>query len=147
MLENLINNLKDQVGNKVLGEANVSPDKLDGIFSVIGDVAQKEVAGQMLSGNLGTVMNLFSNKPNNSSADLLQNNITSGVIGGLISKLGLSQGVANTIASVAIPALINLITKKNSETPDDDPSPLNEIFGGKEGGLGGAVGNILGKIF
>jgi hypothetical protein len=40
-----------------------------------------------------------------------------------------------------------LITKKNSETPDDDPSPLNEIFGGKEGDVGGTVGNILGKIF
>ncbi len=59
------------------------------------------------------------------------------MIANLTSKLGLSPEISKTIAAVAIPALINMITKKNSTTPDDDPSPLNEIFGGAaKGGTG-----------
>lgn len=103
----------------------------------------------MLGGNLSNVMNLFSNQPNNSGANLLQSNISSGVISSLTSKLGLAPGMSKTIAAVAIPALINLITKKNNITPDDDPSPLNELFGSKAKGglLGGVAKGLLGGIF
>ncbi|MDP3445761.1 MAG: hypothetical protein Q8T08_23110 [Ignavibacteria bacterium] len=146
MLDQIMGILKSEVGSQVIKETNVGTDKLDAIFSVIGDVASKEVAGKMLGGDLSSVMNLFSNKSNNSSANSLQNSISTGVVSNLISKLGLSEGIAKTIASLAVPALIGLITKKNSETPDDDASPLTELFGGS-GGVGGAVGNILGKLF
>ncbi len=147
MVESIINALKSEVGEQILGQTDLKSDQLNGVFSVIGDVATREVKDQMLSGNLSDVMNLFSDKPNTASANILQNNILNGVISNLVSKLGLSQGVASTIAAIAIPALMNLITKKNSTTPDDDPSPLNEIFGGKKGGLGGALGGLLGKVF
>jgi len=89
----------------------------------------------MLIGNLSNVMNLFSGQPNSQAANLLQNNITSGVISKLVSKLGLSQGVADTVVSIAIPALINLISRKNSAIPNDNPSPPNEIFKGKKADL------------
>lgn len=146
MLENILNSVKSEVGADIQGQTNLPPDKLDSVFSVVGEVAHKEVAGQMLGGNLSSVMNLFSNKPNDQSADSLQNNITTGTISSLTSKLGLSGDVAKKIAAMVIPSLLKTITKKNSETPDDDPSPLHEIFGG-EGGIGGSIKNILGKVF
>jgi hypothetical protein len=83
----------------------------------------------MLEGGLDTAMNLFSNKPNNSGASLLQSNITQGIVRGLMQKIGLHSSTATTIAGIAVPLLMNLITKKNNETPEDDPSPLNELFG------------------
>lgn len=152
MIETLINSLKSEVGSQIVGQTNLSSGNLDKVFSIIGDVTKKEVTGQLKSGNLSTVMNLFSNKSNNSGANALQNSITTGIVSNLVSKLGLSQQVSNTIAQVAVPALMNLITKKNSETPDDDPSPLNDIFGsitkGSTGNiLGGVAKNILGGLF
>ena len=148
MLENLIGALKSEVGGQILSQTKLPSNNLDKVFSVIGDVTKKEVTGQMLGGGLSNVMNLFSGQANNSGANLLQTNITSGVIGGLVSKLGLSQDISKNIAQIAIPALINLITKKNSATPDDDPSPLNDIFGGSGKGklLGGLAKNLLGKF-
>jgi uncharacterized protein YidB (DUF937 family) len=148
MLENLIGTLKSEIGGQILSQTKLPSNNLDKVFSVIGDVAKKEVTGQMLGGGLSNVMNLFSNQPNNSGANLLQTNITTGVISGLASKLGLSADISKNIAQIAIPALINLITKKNSTTPDDDPSPLNEIFGGagKGGLIGGVAKNLLGKF-
>jgi hypothetical protein len=147
MLDSIIEKLKSEVGGQILRQTNLPSGKLDGVFSIIGDVTKKEVAGQMLGGGLSTVMNLFSNQTNNQSADNLQSRITSGVMGNLVNKLGLSQGLANSIVAMAVPAIIGLITKKNSETPDDDSSPLEAIFGGSGSGLGGDLGGILGKLF
>ena len=149
MLDQLINSLKSEVGGQLSSQTNLPAGSIDKVFSVISDVTKKEVTGQMLGGNLSNVMNLFSNQPNNSGANLLQSNISSGVISSLTSKLGISPEISKTIAAVAIPALINMITNKNSATPDDDPSPLNEIFGGepKGGLLGGIAKGLLGGLF
>lgn len=148
MLEQLINSVKSEVGGQIAGKTNLPSGTIDKVFSVIGDVTKKEVTSQMVGGNLSNVMNLFSDKPNNSQANQIQSNISSGVLSNLTGKLGLSPQIANTITSIAIPALMNMITKKNKTTPDDDPSPLNELFGASEGGLlGGVAKNVLGGLF
>lgn len=132
-----------------MNQTKLPSGTMDKVFSIIGDVTKKEVGQQITGGGVANVMNLFSKQPNNKGADLLQANITNGVVSNLAGKLGLSQDISKTIATMAIPALINMITKKNSETPDDDPSPLNDIFGGIAGK--GAIGDVakcmLGKLF
>jgi len=147
MIEQLITSLKSEVGGQILKQTKLPSGSLDKVFSVIGDVTKKEVTNQMTSGNIGDVMSLFSNKPNNSGANLLQNSIASGVVTNLTKKLGISMEMSDTIAKIAVPALIGLISKKNSATPDDDASPLNELFGNKKSSLtGGLLKNVLGKI-
>ena len=106
-------------------KANQLPD----IFGVIGDTTKKEVKKSMLDGGVGTVMNLFSKKTNNSAANSLQTNISSGIVSGLVQKLGLSSSSASMVAGIALPAIMNMVSKKNSETPEDDPSPINALFG------------------
>lgn len=147
MLDKIIGNLKSEIGGQITSKANVPPDKLDGIFSVLGDVTKREVTGHVTEGGIGNVMNLFSKKQNSSGADQLQSNISSGFISGLVSKLGLSHETSASVAGIAVPAIINMITRKNSETPDDDPSPLHDIFGGLGKGVAGsAVKSVLGKF-
>jgi uncharacterized protein YidB (DUF937 family) len=92
-------------------------------------VAKSKVTGHILRGNLSDVKSLFSKSPNTQGANQLQSNISSGVISDLISKMGLSPELAGNIASTVLPALIEKITNHNSSTPDDDPSPLHDLFG------------------
>ena len=145
MIENLLEGLKDQIGSQILDKTDVSSDQLPGILSIIGNSTKTEVKNSMLDGGLGTVMNLFSSKPNNSGADLLQSNITQGIVTGLIQKIGLKSSTASVIAGIAVPLLMDIITKKNNETPDDDPSPITSLFGDDDaqGGLGGNLINNL----
>jgi uncharacterized protein YidB (DUF937 family) len=147
MLEQLINSLKSEMGGQIAGQTNLQSGHLDQIFSIIGNVAKKEVAGHMLQGKLSEVMNLFTRTPNSEGANQLQSNISSGVLSELTSKLGLSPAVAGSIASTAVPGLIEKITNHNSTTPDDDPSPLHDLFGtvGSSGILGTAK-NLLGGL-
>lgn len=147
MLEKLMESLKSEVGGQIISQTKLPSGNIDKVFSIIGDVTKKEVSQQMAGGGISNVMNLFSKQQNNSGANLLQSNITSGVIGGLVSKLGLSQEISKSVAQIAVPALINMITQKNSVTPDDDPSPLKDIFGNSaKGAIGGIAKNLFGKF-
>src|SRR4030043_637742 len=145
MIENLIKGLKDQLGDQILTKTDVKPNQLKNIFSVIGNATKSEVKNSMMSDGLGTVMNLFSNKPNNSQANVLQSNIANSIVSGLISKLGLSHSTASLISQIAVPALMNLVTKKNNETPEDDPSPIKEIFSDKRG-MANIAGNLISRF-
>ena len=145
MLEQLINNLKSEVGGQIMSQTNLPAGHLDQIFSIINDVTHKEVAGHILSGKLSDVTNLFSENQNTDGANQLQSNISSGFVSDLSSKLGLSPEISNTIASTVLPGLINLITKQNNSTPDNDPAPLHELFGtGGNSDILGTAKNLLG---
>jgi len=99
MIDTILKTLKNEIGGDLLS-ANVPENKIDDILKVVGDVSKKEVTNQMKEGNLSTVMNLFSNKTNSSQASGLQSNIQNGVIAGLISKLGISDKMANMISGI-----------------------------------------------
>ena len=147
MIDSIIDSLKDQVSDSIKGQANVDDSKMDDVMDVIKNVAGQQVAKQMVGGGLDSVMNLFSKNENSSAANSLQSDLSSGIAGGLMEKLGISSSQASQIAAIALPALLKLITDKNSETPDNDPSPLENIFGGKGGGLDDLAGKALGGLF
>lgn len=145
MLEQLINNLKSEVGGQIMSQTNLPAGHLDQIFSIINDVTHKEVTGHILSGKLSEVTNLFSENPNTDGANQLQSKISSGFVSDLSGKLGLSPEISNTIASTVLPGLINMITKHNNSTPDDDLSPLHELFGtGGNSDILGTAKSLLG---
>ena len=148
MIEELLKGLQGQVGNDLQQKAGVQPNQMDDIMKIIGGVAAKEAGKEMLSGNLGTVMNLFSNQQNSAGASSLQTNISTGIVKTLVKKLGIKKEMAAMISTIAIPALMNMITSKNSETPDNDPSPLEGLFNtkGGKGGLGGLLGGLSGLL-
>ena len=80
MTEDLIEGLKDQIGNQIRDKTHILTDQFPDIFSMIGDTAKNEVKNSMRDGGLDTVMNLFSNRPNNTGANLLQSNINQGIV-------------------------------------------------------------------
>lgn len=145
-MDNLINGLKDQVAGKLQAEEGVSGSQVDGILDVVKNVAGEKIGGELLGGNMGSVMNLFSDKPNTQEADSIQTGITSGIMEGLIGKLGFDESKASSIVNTVAPMLISFVTGKNNETPEDDTSALTDLFGGG-GGLGNIAKNALGKLF
>lgn len=145
MLDNLIKTLTSQVGGDLQNKAGVKPDQLGGIMDVVKNTAGSTLGKQLTKGDgLNTMMNLFSDKPNNAAANGLQNVLNNDIVANLIKKTGIDQAQANQIAGMAMPALVGLITKKNNETPDNDPAPLMDLLGGGGSGLGGILGKIGG---
>ncbi len=145
MFEDLIKVAKDQIATQVTKEVDLEPSKLDGIMSVVGDVTKNEVTKELTGGGISGIMNLFSKSPNNSVADSIQNNISTGVVSGLMEKVGLGGSTAKMIAGMAVPMVMKMITDKNSETPDDDPSPLTSLF--DVGDAGSMLSGLASKFF
>ena len=97
---------------------------------------------------LAGVMNLFSKGSNTGQANGIQNDLINNYIGKLISKIGLSESTARTIAALVIPKIIEMVTGENEKTPASDMSTLTNLFGGKSSGsLGDELGNALGGLF
>lgn len=146
MIESIIENLKSEVGGQLTSKTELSSRKLDSVFSVIGDVVKNEAAKEMMSGNLSGLMNLFSDEPNEASANQLQSNMNSGIVSELMGKLGISPELAKNISAIVLPILMNMISKKKNDSSEDDSSFLSELLGsagGKEG-LGGLAKDMLG---
>ncbi len=145
MFDDIINGVKDQIASSITKETDVEPGKLDGIMSVVGDVTKNEVTKEITGGGISGIMNLFSKSENNSVANSIQNNISTGIVSGLMEKVGLGGPIAQKIAGIAVPMVVKLVTDKNSETPDDDPSPITSLFGG--GDAGSMLGGLASKFF
>src|SRR5690554_2414563 len=145
MIEEFLGKLKSEVGGQISGQTDLSSSKMDGVFSVVGDVVKKEATKEMLGGNISGLMDLFSDKPNSASGNQIQSNMFSGIVSDLVSKLGLSKSQSQTITEIALPALISMISKKSSGSSKDTGSVLTDMFGGDDkGGIGGMAKDLLG---
>lgn len=143
MIDAIMNQLKQQVGSKLQQKEQVNASELNGIFDVVKEQTAEKVGENMLDQGLEGVMSLFSNNDNNKEADSLQASITGGIVDSLQKKLGFSGSKATGIVSIIMPYLLQLLTDKNAETPDDDPSPIKDILGGSMGSIGDKLGGLF----
>ncbi|MFV0543171.1 MAG: hypothetical protein ACK5L8_05695 [Marinicella pacifica] len=143
MIDAIMNQLKQQVGGELQQNENVSGAELNGIFEVVKEQATGKIGENLLDQGLDGVMSLFSKNDNNKQADSLQASITGGIVDSLQKKLGFSGAKATGIVAIIMPYLLQLLTEKNSETPDDDPSPIKDILGGSLGSIGDKLGGLF----
>lgn len=143
MIDAIMNQLKQQVGGELQQNENVSGAELNGIFEVVKEQATGKIGENLLDQGLDGVMSLFSKNDNNKQADSLQASITGGIVDSLQKKLGFSGAKATGIVAIIMPYLLRLLTEKNSETPDDDPSPIKDILGGSLGSIGDKLGGLF----
>ena len=130
MFSTIISSLKDSVSSELKEKAGVSQDQLPQIFDLVGDVTKQKLGGEVASGNLDSLMNLFSKSDNTSAASGIQASLTSGIVASLANKFGMDESKAISIANIVVPKLISLVTDKNSETSDSDSSLLSGMLGG-----------------
>ncbi|MCX7545124.1 hypothetical protein [Marinicella gelatinilytica] len=143
MIDAIMDQLKQQVAGQLQKKEGVSSTELNGIFDVVKQQATEKVGANMLDQGIDGVMSLFSKKDNNKQADSLQASITGGIVDGLQKKLGFSGSKATGIVAIIMPYLLQLITDKNAETPDDDPSPIKDILGGSMGSIGDKLSGLF----
>jgi hypothetical protein len=118
-------------------------------LEVTGQTALDVIQEHMGAGDVSSLMNLFSQRQaNGASADAIQNEITAKVTSSLLSKNNFNLDKVLPIVTMVLPLVMNHISKKNDETPDDDDSPLRDMFGGAAGSvLAGTLGGALKNFF
>ncbi len=147
MLSGILNSLKDQVGPELKDKVGLSEEQLPAVMDAVGDASKNVLGNQIASGNMGSIMNLFSSGSNNSGANSLQSDLTNKIVSSLAKKVGLSESKAQMVGSIVVPYLIKLITKKNDETPAEDDSSIKNLFGEGSSDLMSAAKKGLGGLF
>lgn len=143
MLSNILSTLKDNVSGELVEKVGISKDQLPQIFDQIGDVAKDKLGGEAASGNMSSLMNLFSKKDKAGGVGGIQASLTSGIVSSLAGKFGLDEAKATMISTIVVPKLIELVSSKGS-----DSSFLTDMLGGdKAGGIMGKAKDALGGLF
>ena len=155
MLDSILDAVKGQAISKITEATGLGADQAAQAVPLAGESITEGITGALAGGNVDGILGMLKSATGGGDAGggLVQNMVYKGIAGSFISKatsaLGLSEGVAGTISSVALPMIMSKIggaASAQGDTDDIDQSSLMGALGLDAGSLlKGAAGGLLGK--
>ncbi|MCC8087992.1 MAG: DUF937 domain-containing protein [Rikenellaceae bacterium] len=156
MFEKIMDLVKNQVMDKVSGNNDIPEEKKEQTVNTATSSLMDSLKKYATSENLSSLSSMFgggsSTDSSRQKADSVKNGIQSDMISNLMSKVGLSQGTASSLASGIIPAVMSLFSKKIKDNNDGDfniGSLLSGLTGDdnskEKNNVMDMVGNLFGK--
>ena len=165
MLDSLLDAVKGQVVSQISEKTGLDLGQAEQAMPLAKESVTEGIMGAVTGGNvdgiLGMLKSAVGGTDTSSSAGgggLLQNMVYKGIAGSFVSKLtsklGLSEGIASTVSSLALPAIMSKIggaTQAAGDTDDIDAGSMMSALGLDAGSLlgglagGGAAGDLLGQ--
>ncbi|GAA0878077.1 hypothetical protein GCM10009119_10450 [Algoriphagus jejuensis] len=128
----------------LLGQTGGNADSASAVKETFLGVIQKQAS----SGNFDGVMEMFSGKETDPDSPTV-NHLKGDLVSGLSEKLGIDSQKALSIASVALPMLLNLFNKKVNDAPlaneEIQESVVDSMKNGEKSGLGSVLSSIFGS--
>jgi hypothetical protein len=147
MFDQILNLVKDQIGNNPQASAAIPADKADDVHKEIATHINQGLKGQAASqGGVGGLLSSLGS--NLGSGSPITGAIEGGLVSSLGSKFGLSPAITGAIAG-ALPGILSKFANKANDPNDDSITPdsiTKGLGGGSGSGLGGGLGDILGKF-
>ncbi|WP_163319275.1 DUF937 domain-containing protein [Dysgonomonas sp. 520] len=149
MLDGIIDLVKKEALGVITNNADVPAEKQNEAVDTTASAILSSLKDHISFENIGAITSLLSNGANSEGANNIVSGVQSSVVSALTSKVGLNQGVANTIATAVVPAIIGIFTKKNND-PNDTGFNVESLIktftgGGGMGGILGAIGSLFGR--
>jgi hypothetical protein len=148
MFEEIVKMASSQISEKLSGEAAVPQEQVSNIASTAGESILGAIGNQISSGNFGGIQEMLSGASTSASNPAV-NSIAQNVVSSLVTKCGLSESVAATVANTAVPYVMNMFNDKVGQAKEGGLDVGNLISGAMAGGagssmLGGLVSSFLG---
>ena len=126
MLNDFLKTIKGGLGEQLLGTEGLDSGKIDGVTDVVTDIFKEGMIDKFSGGDLGAITSLLGKGGSSSpfAGDLVNN-----VIGGLVAKLGLPEGISGTIAKMAVPFIIDKFSGFASEKGKDNEEGVSDLLG------------------
>lgn len=147
MLDSILDGLKDQAIGAITKEAGIDASQAESTLPLAGDAIKEGLMGAATSGNFGQIsdmMNMFSgNEATSGLASFTSNPLFAGILKSFLGKitgsLGLGEGVANSIASAALPMLMGKVAGEVTKDGGGfDLAGITKLVG--SGALSGLMG-------
>jgi hypothetical protein len=149
MLENILQMIREFGQQQVVENPDIPNENNNAVMAEASRAVTGTLQQQVASGNTGSIMELFRhNDPQEIMRSPLAQNMQSGFLENITSKLGINKNVAAGLAASFIPMILSkLVNRTNSNDPADNGFNLNDLvksFSGVSGGHG--FGNLVNQF-
>ena len=164
MLESIIDTVKSEVIASVTKQTGLGPQEAEQTVPLAKESVTEGLTGALTGGNLSGILDMLRGADKESTGGgLLQNAVFQTIAGKFVHKLtaqlGLPEGVAQKVATIALPIVLGKLagrTRQTGESDDIDKGSLLDVlgmdagdvlgnlFGGKKDGKSGGLGNLFG---
>lgn len=159
MLDTIMGAVKGQVLSAITEKTGLDLGQAEKALPLAQESITDGIMGAVSGGNVDGILGMLTSAVGGGSGGgLVENLVYKGIAGNFVSKvtssLGLSEGVASTLSSVALPMIMNKIggaTQAAGDTDGIDADSMMSALGLDAGSLlggltgGGAAGDLLGK--
>jgi len=144
--------VKGQVVSAIAEKTGLATDQAEQALPIAKDSITDGIMGAVSGGNVDGILGMLTSAVSGGGeggGGLVQNMVYKGIAGNFISsitsKLGVSEGIAGTLSSVALPMIMNKIggaTQAAGDTDGIDAGSMMSALGLDSGGglLGGLAG-------
>ena len=149
MLDSLLNLGKGQLGKMLQDQTGLEAGKTDEAVEVTKDTVGNGLKDELMKGNFSGVMDLFNGNAPTTTANPIVNGITGNLVTNLAAKLGISASVAQQVANIAIPFIMNKLGSSETGKASNEQDLVEKLGMDGDSALGGVLKNLggLGGLF
>lgn len=147
MFENLLNLVKEHAGDAIVNNPAIPNENNDAAIQQAGSSIAGGLQNLIGSGGLNDIMKMFSGGAGEVANSPVAQAVSGNVIQDLMSKFGLDQQAAGSIAGNLVPSVLqNLVSKTNdpNDSSFDIKGVISSLTGGNAGGMD--VQGLLGML-
>lgn len=126
MLNEFLKTVKGGLGEQLMGTTGLDSGKLEKVSDVVTDTFKDGLVDKFTSGDVGAITGLFGQ---GGSSSPFAGSLVNSVVGGLVSKLGLSKEISNTVAKLAVPFIIKQFSGFAAEKGNDNEEGIGNLMG------------------
>lgn len=153
MLDSIMDAVKGQVVSAIAEKTGLPIGQAEQALPIAKESITEGIMGAVSGGNVDGILGMLTSAVGggDSGGGLVQNMVYKGIAGNLVSnltsKLGLSEGIAGTLSSVALPMIMSKIggaTQAAGDTDGIDAGSMMSALGLDAGGLLGGLAGLAG---
>ncbi len=147
MLDNILDQLKGQLGPELMEKFGLDEEKKEKAFSAAKDSIKENVQKESAGSGLEGLLNMFSQGANDDKGNAMQSKIGGDMISKITSSLGIDESKAGGIQEMILSQVTKMMGEKKGGSFDIS-SLMAMVTGGNDNGKsgGGGGGGFLSKI-
>ena len=125
MLNEFLKTIQGGLGEQ-LSSTGLDSSKIGGATDVVADTFKEGLMEKFSGGDLSAITGLLGK---GGSSSPFAGSLVNNVVGNLISKMGLSKEISNTVAKIAVPFIIDKLSGFASEKGKNSEEGIGDLMG------------------
>lgn len=137
---------KGHLSKMISDQTGLQGNQTDEAVEVTKDTVGNGLKDELMKGNFSGVMDLFNGNAPTTTSNPIVGSITGKLVNNLAARLGISEGVAQQVAHIAIPFIMNKLSSNDTGKATNEQDLVEKLGMGGDSGLGGVLKGLGGMF-